>query len=302
MSSVAGSNARSVTIRDLERSQGSRGRPVLAVLAAAVAVLWIPLTLLHPDSTDALADVKTGTWLAVHYAQLVLAPLLALAMLFVLGRLVGITAVAGSIAVVVWVALFSAFDSIAGIAAGVLVDGGFLGAADYLFDDGLVGGGSILGWVAQPMWILVAVASGVALRSNGASAFCWIAMLASVLFATHAGWVAGVGLLAVAMSLALATARPTRRRPSPSVGRDPKRRASAARVRRHDDPLPRIELDQGVPWARAVRQKQHVDLAVAPARVGVARADVDPPGTRSRVRHAESVALLSRHHRPRAFG
>ena len=208
MSSVAGSNAQPVAVPDLDRPSSSPGRPILAVLAAAVPVLWIPLTLLHPQSTDVLDDVKTDTWLLVHYAQLVLAPLLALAMLFVLGRLEGIAAIVGSVAVVLWVALFSAFDSIAGIATGVLVDGGFAEAADYLFEDGLVGGGSILGWVAQPMWVVVAVASGITLRSNGAPAACWIAMLASVLFATHAGWVAGLGLLALGLSLALAIVRP----------------------------------------------------------------------------------------------
>jgi hypothetical protein len=208
MSSVAGSNAEPVTVPDIDRSSSSRGRPVLAVLAAAVPVLWIPLTLLHPESTDVLDDVKTGTWLTVHYAQLVLAPLLALGMLYVLGPLAGVPAVVGRVAVVLWVALFSAFDSIAGIATGVLVEGGFADAAEYLFDDGLVGGGSVLGWIAQPMWIVVAVAAGLALRSNGASPLCWVAILVSVLFATHAGWPAGLGLLALALSLALAIATP----------------------------------------------------------------------------------------------
>jgi hypothetical protein len=100
----------------------------------------------------------------------------------------------------VWVALFSAFDSIAGIATGVLVDGGFTDAADYLFDHSLVGRGFILGWTAQPTWIVVAVASSVALRSNGATVACWATMLASVLFATHAEWTAPLGLLALAAS------------------------------------------------------------------------------------------------------
>jgi hypothetical protein len=188
-------------------------RWIAALLAAAVPLLWISLALLHPDSTDVLADVKTSTWLAVHYAQLALAPLLALALLYVLRPLTGISAAVGRVAVVLWVALFSAFDAIAGIATGVLVDGGFADAADHLFDHGLVGGGSILGWTAQPMWIVVAMASALALRSNDASALCWATMLASAVFSTHAGWLAAFGLLALAVSLWIAVVPIDGRRP-----------------------------------------------------------------------------------------
>lgn len=204
MSSVAGSNAQRALTSDRSLAPS---RWVVAVLAAAVPLMWIPLTFLHPESADALADVETATWVRVHYAQLALAPLLALGVLFVLRPLPGIAAV-GRVTVVLWVALFSAFDAIAGIATGVLVDGGFADAAAYLFDHGLVGGGSILGWIAQPMWIGVAVASGLAVRSSGASVLCWIAMLASALFSTHAGWPAALGLLALSVALWIAVTRP----------------------------------------------------------------------------------------------
>jgi hypothetical protein len=214
MSSVAGSNAQPLASSETDRPLGNRW--ILAVLAAAVPVLWLPFTLLHPQSTDVLADVKTETWLSVHYAQLALAPLLALAMLSVVGPLAGVAATVGRVGVVVWVALFSAFDSIAGIATGVLVDGGFADAADYLFDHSLVGGGSVLGWTAQPMWIVVAVASAVALRTNAATVACWATMLASVLFATHAGWTAALGLLALAVALLIAVARPVKKTPLPA--------------------------------------------------------------------------------------
>jgi hypothetical protein len=207
MSSITGSNAEPVAAVSADRSLPT-SRWIVAVLAAAVTLLWISFTFLHPESTDVLDDVSTSTWLAVHYAQLALAPLLALALLYVLRPLTGIAAAVGRVAVVLWVALFSAFDAIAGIATGVLVDGGFAGAADHLFDHGLVGGGSILGWTAQPMWIVVAVASALALRSSGTSALCWATMLASALFSTHAGWPAALGLLALTVSLWIAVLRP----------------------------------------------------------------------------------------------
>jgi hypothetical protein len=41
-------------------------------------------------------------------------------------------------------------------------------------------------------------------------------MLASVLFATHAGWTAALGLLALAVALLIAVARPVKKTPLPA--------------------------------------------------------------------------------------
>jgi hypothetical protein len=199
MATIPESTSQSVTIPDIDRGPSRRSRLVVAGLAAVVPLLWVPLTLLHPDSRDLVGE--SDTWLGVHYAQLALTPLLGLGMLQVLHGLSGPAAPVGRIAVVLWLALFSAFDSIAGITTGVLARGGYDEAATYLFDHGLVGGGSVLGWLAQPMWIVVAIASGLALRANGATVLAWASMLGSVLFALHAGWPPAVGLIALAMAL-----------------------------------------------------------------------------------------------------
>ena len=193
------STQHAIRIPEAEGRPTRGNRLLIAGLAAAVPVLWVPLTLLHPDSRD-LAE-KTETWLGVHYAQLALSPLLALGMLQVLRSLRGASASVARVAVVLWLAFFSAFDAIAGIATGVLARDGFEEAARNLFDHGLVGGGSILGWLAQPMWIVVAFATGLALRANGAKALSWAAMLVSALFALHAGWPAALGLLALSAAL-----------------------------------------------------------------------------------------------------
>ena len=201
MASVAGPGTHPVqdTVVDLRTAPG-RGA-VIASLAALVPILWVPLTLLHPDSAAVLDGRETGVWSTVHLGQLVLAPLVALGVLQLLSPLSGAATWVARIALLAWLALFSAFDAIAGIATGVLADGGLLDAATYLFEEGQVGGGSILGWVAQPLWIVVAVASGLALRANGVGWLAAGALLASSLFSTHAGWVAAIGLLALALGL-----------------------------------------------------------------------------------------------------
>lgn len=112
---------------------------VVRVLAAAVPLWWMVVALLHPQS---LTDGNAGTWLAVHVAQLVL--LLALAMWALMGPLRGRSATVARVALVFWLALFSAFDAVAA----------------FLYAHPTVGAQfSVLGSVAQPLWIVVAVAA-----------------------------------------------------------------------------------------------------------------------------------------------
>jgi hypothetical protein len=101
----------------------------LALAAAAVALLWAPLAVLHPIATDML-EGDTGRWLVVHWVQLLLAPVLTLVLLVALRGLLGAVALVAQVAAV-WVALFSPTD-------GLLVEGGFSEAARYLWDHVLV--------------------------------------------------------------------------------------------------------------------------------------------------------------------
>lgn len=196
MASTASPNARSGATTIDSRVTAS---PVFRVLAVAVPLIWVAVAFLHPQD---LTTANRGTWLLVHSAQLALAPLLGLLVWLLLDPLGGVAAWVGRIALFMWVAFFSAFDAIAGIATGVLQGGGFEGAATYLFDHQTVGGGfSVLGSVAHPMWVVVAIACGIALRKAGAPSLTWIAMLVSVLFAAHSGPPAAVGLVALGVAL-----------------------------------------------------------------------------------------------------
>jgi hypothetical protein len=87
MASVAGPGTHPVedTVVDLRTAPG-RGA-VIASLAALVPILWVPLTLLHPDSAAVLDGRGTGMWLTVHLGQLMLAPLVALGVLQLLSPL-----------------------------------------------------------------------------------------------------------------------------------------------------------------------------------------------------------------------
>lgn len=91
-----------------------------------------------------------------------------------IGPLQGASASVARVAQFLWIAWFSAFDAIAGIATGVLQNEGFGDVAKLLFQHQTVGGEfSLLGSVAHPMWIVVAVAAGLSLRRNGARPITW---------------------------------------------------------------------------------------------------------------------------------
>ena len=92
-------------------------RRALAVLAAAVPLVWAPFVFAHPAATPfSGSEHEINLWLTVHAAQLVLAPLLAIAVWSLVGGLAGPAAVVAKVALALWLSLFSAFDAIAGIA------------------------------------------------------------------------------------------------------------------------------------------------------------------------------------------
>lgn len=177
----------------------SRLRPAAA---AAVPLLWAPLPLLHADFRDFVEEGSTSLWLAIHFVQLPLAMLLALAMLELSAPLAGAPVVVLRIAAVAWAVFFAAFDAAGGLATGVLVAGGETEAAIHLHDHWLAGGFSLLGLLAHPTWAVVAVAATLALRRAGGRLLTQAAMLVSLPFAlTHVGPAATLALLGLAVAL-----------------------------------------------------------------------------------------------------
>jgi len=189
--------------------------PVQFVVLAA-PLLWVVIAILHPGGTgnepapyEGIAD-QANMWIFVHFSQLVLTPLLALGVWMLLDGLQSIAALLARASVVVWMVFFSAFDAIAGMAVGVLTrhanslageeQEAVIGAIDFLFQDSrLVGGNnfSVLGILGQFSWVVLVLAAAVALWRAGASHLIVGAALLSVLFASHAGYAAALGLVAL---------------------------------------------------------------------------------------------------------
>src|ERR671917_788138 len=92
-----------------------------ALVLLAAPLLWLVPALLHPAG-DPYAGIagETDRWLFVHIAQLLLVPLLGALVWTLLAGLQSVAARVAHAALVLWLAFFSAFDAIAGIATGVL--------------------------------------------------------------------------------------------------------------------------------------------------------------------------------------
>ncbi len=192
-----------------------RGSPSpLWLVVFAVPLVWAALLLFHPNPEgtpfEAIRDV-VDRWLIVHVGQLVLTPLLVLAVWRLTDGIEGTARTISRAAAVVWAAFFTAYDSIQGIATGLLIryaDDGLTGAEqagvaralDYLVSDSrLAGNLSAVGLIGNVAWITVAVAAAVGLKKARAGKAVVIAMYVSILFVVHVA-PAGIGLGALALA------------------------------------------------------------------------------------------------------
>lgn len=174
-------------------------------------LLWAIMIVFHPNPTDpspyeAIKDV-VDRWLVVHVGQLVLAPLVFLAVWRLLTGLQSVAATVSRAALVVWAVFFSAYDSVQGIATGLLVrytsrlageeQTAVAGAIKYLVDDSQLGGNiSVLMLFGQGSWLVVAIAAAVALHKAGAGRAIVALTCLSVVFAMHTA-PAAAGMLAL---------------------------------------------------------------------------------------------------------
>ena len=99
-------------------------RSIGRYLVYAGPLVWAVLIVFHPNPSgdspyEGISDV-VDRWLFVHVAQLILTPFLFLAVWRLLDGLSSATATISRAALVVWTVFFSAYDSIQGIATGIL--------------------------------------------------------------------------------------------------------------------------------------------------------------------------------------
>lgn len=169
-------------------------------LVYAGPLVWAVLILFHPNpGGDSPYEGITGDvdrWLVIHVGQLILTPFLFLAVWRLLDDLSSTAAKISRAALVVWTVFFTAYDSIQGVATGVLIrrandlageERAAVGRAiDFLVEDSqLAGNISAIGLVAGAAWLTVAIAAAVALHKAGAGKAVVIATCLSVLVAVH---------------------------------------------------------------------------------------------------------------------
>ena len=219
-----------------ETRHDGKARPKVSIgglLFLAGPLLWALLVLFHPNPTDAspyegIKDV-VDRWLIVHVGQLILAPFVFLAVWRLLDGLHSVAAMVSRAALVVWAVFFSAYDTVQGVATGLLIryanglageeQTAVAGALEYLVNDSQLGGNiSVLALLGQGSWIVVAIAAAVALHKAGAGRAVVAATCLSVLFAIHTAPAAG-GMIALFLAGLLRERQRTKSASgAPSVG------------------------------------------------------------------------------------
>ena len=186
--------------------------PVGAPLSLAIVELF------HPHPHD-LLHVELQRWMAVHYAQIVLFPLAALAECELVAGIAGPAAALCRSAMFVFAISYVAFDTAAGVVTGVLVQAAHAGGTpeawrppiQAIWNHPIIGGASegvpALAVIGTMAWLVGTMAAAVACRRAKRSWFVTGALLVSAfglfVFRTHA-WPGGpitFGALAVAAAM-----------------------------------------------------------------------------------------------------
>jgi hypothetical protein len=201
----------------MDQHRRAAASPARTVFLVGIPLLWIVVALVHPqgdgDVYDSLDD-KVGLWLGVHFAQPVLSLGVAVVLWILLAGRTSTAATVARVAIPVWLISFAVFDSVTGIASGLAVHhaNGLEGAeqrgagstAGYLVENRITADFSPV-WFIQAAALLTAViATALVLRAAGASRAVFVAMLIGGLLVFHAGPIAAVGLVALAVAFVLA--------------------------------------------------------------------------------------------------
>ena len=181
------------------------------LLLFAGPLLWAVLVLFHPNPGEGTPyeGIKddVNRWLFVHVGQLILTPLLFLAVWRLLDGLSSAAATVSRAGLVVWTVFFSAYDSIQGVATGILIrhanglageeQAAVAGAIDFVVNDSQLAGNASAVWVvATASWAVVAIGAAVALHNAGAGKAVVAAACLSTVFAVHVA-PAAIGLVAL---------------------------------------------------------------------------------------------------------
>lgn len=172
------------------------------LLVVGSPLLLAIVELIHPQPHD-LLRIDIQTWLAVHYAQIALFPLVALAVAWWVRDQSGVAAAVCRIAMFVFGAAWTSWDAVAGVGTGILIaaagkSGGFeawRGSIEAIWSHPIMGGGASLFAVMGSIALSVGtVAAGIVLKRLGHSwkpiAALVVVSFGVAVFQTHA-WPGG---------------------------------------------------------------------------------------------------------------
>ncbi len=189
------------------------------LLLIGAPIGWIGAVLLHPSASPETVyeDLAAAAdrWLLVHFAQLVLTLALGVALWMAVAGRRGLAATITKVAVPVYLVFFSAFDSVAGIATGLVIRhaqtmpaaqvDGAASTTEYLAMNHMTGDLSPLSSIATIALTSAVVGLAMTLRSAGATRLVWMGTFGGVLLNFHgAGPIPAVGLAAFAGAMYLA--------------------------------------------------------------------------------------------------
>jgi hypothetical protein len=208
-----------------------------AALVIGIPIAWAALLLFHPggDGTRIYADLNgDGTrMLVVHIGTMVFIPLLALAIFVLLRGIESTAARLSRLALIVFVVFYLAWESLQGIANGILVDQvSALPQADrrqgadliqQFAESPLVRDLGVLGSIGSIALVVASIAAGIALRDAGAPRWTpWLFGLSGLLITAHPPPFGPTGLvLFVLVAIVVMRARPAAAAPAEVPANEP---------------------------------------------------------------------------------
>jgi hypothetical protein len=167
-------------------------RLVLLGTPIALAIL----ELFHPVAVtgDALTDLghRLPIWMTVHLLQLPLFGLMALAVHFLLDGAASVAATVSRIALWFFIVFYISFDTLAGISAGIVLDGALDKSPEVQLEIVRLFEAFQFSPVALAInalgalgWVVSVIAAAYVVRQSGAPLFVVLCLLLSMIFAMH---------------------------------------------------------------------------------------------------------------------
>jgi hypothetical protein len=191
-------------------------RPLLA-FAIGVPLAWAVLLWFHPDvdPNHVYADLRDDVvaYQVVHVGTLVFIGLIGLALYMLVRELPGRAATISRLAIGPFVLFYAAWESVIGLAIGVLVQHGndapvrqrpaVADAIQSLGDNVIVGDPGVVGSVGALAWIVAVLSAAVAYRRLGAPLLATVLLGLSFMVVSHPPPIGPIGLLCFASAVAL---------------------------------------------------------------------------------------------------